>query len=118
MSNEQSKEIVRQFHHFYNQGNLDQAKLLLASEFVGYIPGVPTALSRDNFKNMGEAYLTAFPGSQSETIDVIEEGDSAAAYGVFHGTHTREFMGIPATGKSFTMGWMHFFRVCDGRIVE
>jgi len=118
MSNPHAKEIVRQFHRFYNQGDLDQAKLLLAPDFTGYIPCTPTALSRDEFKTMGEAYLAAFPGSRSETLSTIEEGDSVAAYGVFYGTHTREFMGIPATGKSFTMGWIHFFRLCDGKIVE
>lgn len=115
MSTEQNKEIVRQFHQFYNQGNLDAAKQLLTHDFVGYIPGTSSALSRDEFKNMGEAYLAAFPDSRSETLDLIAEGNTVAAHGVFHGTNLREFMGIPATGKSFTMGWVHFFRVSDGK---
>ncbi len=118
MSTEQNKEIVRQFHQFYNQGNLDAAKQLLAPDFVGYIPGTPTALSRDEFKTMGEAYLAAFPGSRSETLDLIAEGNTLAAHGVFQGTNLRDFMGIPATGKSFTMDWAHFFRVSGGKIVE
>ena len=118
MSTEQNKQVVRQFHVFYNQGNLERAKELLAPNFVAYVVGAPAPLSRDEFKYAGEAYLSAFPGSQSETLAVIAEGDSVAAHGSFRGTHKNDFMGIPATGKSFTINWMHFFRLSEGKITE
>jgi steroid delta-isomerase-like uncharacterized protein len=118
MSTEQNKQVVRRFHEYYNQGNLDEAAALLAPNFMGYVSGAPGPLARDDFKNTGAAYLAAFPKSESRTVNIIAEGDTVAAYGVFRGTQTGDFMGIPATGKQVQFTWTHFFRLSEGKIVE
>ena len=36
----------------------------------------------------------------------------------FRGTHTGEFMGVPATGKQIQVRGIEIWRCADGRIVE
>ena len=33
-------------------------------------------------------------------------------------TPTGDFMGVPATGRSYTIGEIHWFRLADGKIAE
>lgn len=47
---------------------------------------------------------------------LIADGEWAACYGHVEGTHSKEFMGIPATGKRVKIPYMDFWHVVDGRI--
>ena len=37
---------------------------------------------------------------------------------VAKGTHTKEFMGVPATGKDVEISGVNIFRIAGGKIVE
>jgi steroid delta-isomerase-like uncharacterized protein len=50
--------------------------------------------------------------------DMIAEGDRVAVRLTAHATHRGDFMGMPATGKSYTISETHIFRVRDGKVVE
>lgn len=50
--------------------------------------------------------------------DMVAEGDRVAVRLTASGTPTGDFMGVPATGKTYRIGEMHWFRLADGRIVE
>jgi len=50
--------------------------------------------------------------------DMIAEGDKVVARYVAHGTPQGDFMGIPATGKAFTMTAIDILRFEDGKIAE
>jgi predicted ester cyclase len=49
---------------------------------------------------------------------MIAEGDKVATRKTFHGTHEGEFMGIPPSGRSVSMGLIDVVRIDDGRVVE
>jgi predicted ester cyclase len=49
---------------------------------------------------------------------MITEGDKVATRKTFHGTHEGEFMGIPPSGRSVSMGLIDIVRILDGRVVE
>jgi steroid delta-isomerase-like uncharacterized protein len=51
-----------------------------------------------------------------EVVDVIVAGEKAAAEVVFHATQMREFLGIPATGKSVRAPYTAFYEVRAGKI--
>jgi predicted ester cyclase len=45
-------------------------------------------------------------------------GDSAVLEAVFTGTHTGDFAGVPATGRTVRLPYAVAYRVADGRITE
>jgi len=44
--------------------------------------------------------------------------DKVATRKTFHGTHEDEFMGIPPSGRSVSMGLIDIVRISEGRVVE
>jgi predicted ester cyclase len=50
--------------------------------------------------------------------EMLAEGDKVAYRLTVTGTHTREFMGIPATGKRITLTETHIDQVANGKIVR
>ena len=50
---------------------------------------------------------------------IIADDDMVSVIGRFSGTHTGSFMGIPATGKSFSNGPIHItYKVAGEKIVD
>ena len=62
--------------------------------------------------------MKAFPDSQVTIDDMIAEGDQVVTKKTFSGTHTGDFVGIPATGKRVTLQFVDIMRLRDGKIVE
>ena len=50
--------------------------------------------------------------------EMLAEGDKVAYRLTVTGTHTGEFMGIPATGKRITLTETHIDHVANGKIVR
>jgi len=63
-------------------------------------------------------FRRAFPDSYFTVEDMVAEGDKVATRKTFHGTHGGEFMGIPPSGRSVSMGLIDIVRISDGRVVE
>ena len=53
-----------------------------------------------------------------EVHDAVAEGDRVAVRLTSRARQTGDFMGMPATGRSYEIEEMHWFRVADGRIRE
>jgi predicted ester cyclase len=64
-------------------------------------------------------FRRAFPDSYFTVEDMMAEADKVATRKTFHGTHDEgEFMGIPPSGRSVTMGLIDIMRISEGRVVE
>jgi steroid delta-isomerase-like uncharacterized protein len=50
--------------------------------------------------------------------EVFAAGDRVVENWTFHGTHTGEFLGVPATGKQLTVRGVEIWRLDRGQIVE
>ena len=69
-------------------------------------------------KQMVGMFVTSFPDLKATTSELIAEDDKVVGLMTATGTHTGEFMGIPASGKSFTMSEIHVVRIVEGLAVE
>jgi predicted ester cyclase len=118
MSAEQNKSIVLRFHEAFNNADLGTAETLFDVNAIAHFPGMPGPLDMQAFKQVGAAYLAAFPKGETTVETAIAEGDVVATRGTYRGTQHSEFMGISATGKTVEITWMAFSRVVDGKIVE
>jgi len=116
---ERNKAVIRRFvDEVQNEKNEAAYDELNDPEFVNLSspPGVPS--DREGGKLYLWGFLNAFPDSHVTIDDMIAEGDRVVTKKTFTGTHTGDFAGIPATGKTVTLQYVDIMRVREGRIVE
>src|SRR5215216_3001739 len=118
MSIEENKRIVRRYQEIYNSNNLKDLGEVISENLrtPRIMPGIPSGIS--GAKAAHEIMLTGFPDYQTRIDDLIAEADKVVARVTMTGTHTGEFMGIPATGKRVEFSGMYIARIELGKIVE
>jgi steroid delta-isomerase-like uncharacterized protein len=119
VSDEDNKALVRRFvDEVQSAGNIDLIDEICSPEFVNHsaLPGIPADC--EGIKIVTAMFRRAFPDSYFTVEDMVAEGDKVATRKTFHGTHEGEFMGIPPSGRSVSMGLMDIVRISEGRVVE
>ncbi len=119
VSAEDNKALVRRFvDEVQSKGNTDLIDEICSAEFVNHSapPGIPPDC--EGIKILTAMFRGAFPDSYFTVEDMIAEGDKVATRKTFHGTHEGEFMGIPPSGRSVSMGLIDIVRISEGRVVE
>jgi steroid delta-isomerase-like uncharacterized protein len=120
MSPEENKDIVRRFQagmmEAFRTGNLDTIQDTVHPDCVFGMPGMPSTV--EGMKQALPAFRTAFPDIRMTLGEMLADGDSVAYRITVTGTHTGEFMGIPATGKRVTFTETHIDRIHNGLIVR
>ena len=120
MSAEQNKALIRQMvEEVFNKGNFDKVDEYLAPNFVEHEelpPGIPRG--REGLKVLTAMMRSAFPDFKATFHDVITEGDKVVIRMTWSGTQKGEFMGIPPTGKSISIGVIDIIRVTGDKGVE
>lgn len=118
MSSEGSKAVVQRFRDALNAGDLEAAVAIFAPNAVIHMQSAQEPLTRDRFRQMGQAMLSAFTGGGATVEDMIVDGDMVVSRLTFRGTHTGDLMGLPPTGRSVAIAETVVDRVADGQIVE
>ncbi len=119
MSAEENKAIIRQFaEEGLNKHNFDAIERLLAPNYTNYFPGAPSPLNTNSFRQATDELFTAFPDLHLELHEMIAEGDAVAARYTMRGTQQGPFQGMPATGKTISVGGTAFYHVKDGKMVD
>jgi uncharacterized protein len=72
----------------------------------------------DSVKAYYANYLTGFSDISFTIKDVFGQGDKIVKHWNFSGTHTGDFFGIPATGKTVSIDGVTLVRMSDGKIAE
>jgi steroid delta-isomerase-like uncharacterized protein len=108
----------RFFDEVVNGRNLDAVDELIAPDFVEHEELPDLAPGREGVKQFFEMIRAGLPDFRMELEDLIAEGDKAVARSALTGTHSGEFMGIPATGRSVHVQVIDIVRISGGRIVE
>jgi predicted ester cyclase len=77
-----------------------------------------TVTSVERFKRTALALHEGFPDWNSIIDEQVAVGDTVITRYTVQGTHTRDFLGIPPTGKRIDIAEVVFFRFVNGRIRE
>ncbi len=117
-SEEQNEALIRQVLELINDRNLDAAFEFYAPDYIYHGPGGQELRGRDAIRGLWAVFLTGFPDLHSTVDDVISEGDKLVLRWTVQGTHTGEFLGIPASNKQMTLPITEIFRIADGQLVE
>src|SRR6516225_1548494 len=102
----------------FTQGKFEVIDELVAADYVEHqeFPGLePT---REGLEKFVQLFHAAFSDINVETLSVGVDGDELWVHSIFTGTHTGEFMGIPATGRSVSLAMMDRVKVRDDKAVE
>jgi steroid delta-isomerase-like uncharacterized protein len=116
-------EGVELIGRFYEEilcgGDFDVLDELTADDFVDHEEGVPgQPPGKEGVKFFVTTMRTAFPDLQAEIGPTLESGDLASAHVTLKGTHKGDFMGVPASDKSFEIDTVDIIRVEGGRCAE
>ena len=118
MTVEENKRVVRRFYdEVLNSKAIDVLPELAVAEYEEHdmLPGQGTGLAglRDRVTMLTDAI------DQHFTLeDIIAEGDRVVVRWTTKATQVGEFLGIPATGKSYTIPGIDIYRLQDGRMAE
>jgi len=74
------------------------------------------AKGSEAIRKVYEAWLASFPDAQFEAEAPIVDGDRVAQVAMVTGTDMGGFMGLPPTGKRFTMPMVFLVDIKDGKI--
>ncbi len=105
--------VERMFDEIINQGRLELIDELFDPEFQSVTS--QGTLDRDAFKDYVRMWRTGFPDVHCEVGDFVVEGDKVAWSVRATGTHTGDFPGIPATGRSVDFESLNIGEFRDGR---
>ncbi len=114
----ETDELVRRFYEdVLVSGDLVALDELATSDYEEHdpLPGQGDGLQglKDRVSTLREGLDPRF------TIeDVISEGDRLVVRWTNSGTHVGDFLGIPATNKSFSVAGIDIYRVSDGKLAE
>jgi len=119
MTTDKNTGLIQRFtEKFINTADPAVAKELIASTAIFHVPGMPPLRGPDGYLGLIAMLRAGFPDVQWTLDDTVAAGDKVAARFTMRGTHHGDFMGVPATGKAFTITSMAIYRITDGQIVE
>jgi steroid delta-isomerase-like uncharacterized protein len=118
MAKDQDKDLVRRFvREVFVEGRSASVDELVAEDFRSHTWG-PDGLGKDGLKMVTVRMAGVFTDVDFVVEDLIAENDRVVARLTASGTQVGEFMGLPSSGKRYTIGEIHIFRMAHGRIVE
>jgi steroid delta-isomerase-like uncharacterized protein len=112
-----NKMLIRRYYDFMNQNNLPSEDFL-SPEFIFHDPGMPDVNDLAGVRQFIAGCNDAFEDQRGTIEDIIAEGDKVVCRWSWRGTHKRDFMGIPATGKHAIMTGVSIYRIFGGKIQE
>lgn len=109
---------LRRLYDLLNAGDLDGFGALLADDFVEHEETPGLSPTKDGVLEFFRMYRAAFPDLHMAPEDVVANGEKVVARVRATGTHQGEFMGMPATGKSFDVQLIDIMRFADDGLVH
>jgi steroid delta-isomerase-like uncharacterized protein len=112
-------ELVRAGFQAFNAGDVGECLAHIAPDLIINLTELPEPQhGREAWRQGFEMMRHAFPDLRAEIEDIVAAQDKIAVRVRFRGTHTGEFLGFPATGRTVEYVSHEFYRIADGLIAE
>lgn len=123
MSTEENKAVVRRwFDEVLSRGDLDALDSICAECHPQFavVRGVmePAPLGMSGLKSLITGLRSAFPDLQATVEEQIAEADKVVTRVTIRGTQEGEFLGMPATGRSFTIPGVSIWEVRGNLLIQ
>ena len=118
MTPDDNKALVRRFiEEIFVEGRFATVDELLADDFVGHT-WPSTGDGKADLKRAIERTSSALSDPVFEIEDMIAEDDRVAVRLTATAKQVGTFMGIPPSGRSYSIGEIHIFRIRDGQVTD
>ena len=118
MSADQNRETVRRiFEEGINNRNFTYFDEAIAPNYANHSMPAPSP-GPEGLRQVVGTFVSGFPDMQITLEDLIADGDRVCTRGAWRGTHTGEFMGIPATGRKIEVPYIDIWRMENGKAVD
>ena len=116
MTIQENKALVRRFiFEVFEQGRLEAVDELCAEDFIGHTWG---EIDRDGLRGAMKRVTQALADVHFTVEDEIAEDDRVAVRVTASAKQVGEIAGQRGTGRRYTIGEIHIFRVRDGKVIE
>ncbi len=109
---------IRGFYETVSDGAFERLDEFLAPEFTTHEQSPGVEPDRAGTKQFFAMMKDSFPDFRMTVDDVLVQGDTAAVRLRMSGTHRGEFMGAPATNKSFEVETIDIVKFRDDQAIE
>lgn len=115
---DENKALVRRFiDEIFLKGSPEAVDELLADDFVPHNWG-KTGAGKQAMTDAIKRASAGLSDTRMTIEDVIAEGDRVAVRLTSHAVQTGPFMGLPPSGKPYTIEEIHIFRIEAGKVAE
>ncbi|MBV9452335.1 MAG: ester cyclase [Streptosporangiaceae bacterium] len=112
-------ELVRAAAEAFNLGDADLCTALMTPDFVINLAELPEPQrGREMWRQNFGILKHAFPDIRAHIEDIFAAQDKVAVRVRLRGTHSGEFLGFAATGRTIEYISHEFYRIADGLIAE
>jgi steroid delta-isomerase-like uncharacterized protein len=113
-------ELIQRFYdEMLSEGDLSKLDDLVTDSVVDHEEGLPgQPEGKEGVAFFVNTLRGAFSDINATMGQSLESGDMAAAQVTITGRHTGEWMGVPASDKSFEIECIDMIRVEDGKCAE
>jgi steroid delta-isomerase-like uncharacterized protein len=111
----------RYFDVVANEGNLDVADEIFASDYQHHDPANPDPrpmIGSQAVKDHLTSLRGAFPDLIFDIDDIVAEGEGIVVRWTARGTNDGDYFGMPATGKKIEITGMNTWVTRDGKAIE
>ncbi len=121
-SNKQVEENIAKYtavwDEIINDGKLDLINNTNFDPEITLIYSPENVVGIDAFKNYYSNFTTGFSNPEFSIVSIFGQGDKLVKHWKFKGTHSGDFFGIPATGKSIEVEGSTIAVMKNGRIAQ
>ena len=118
MSADKNIALVNRVLELINSRNLDEAFEFYDLDYIYHGPGGQELQGRSGIRGLWELFFAAFPDLVASVDEIFSVDNKVVLRWTIRGTHTGEFLGLPASNKSFTLPITEIFRTENGRLLE
>jgi steroid delta-isomerase-like uncharacterized protein len=119
MSAQDNTAVVRRYYdEVLNHGRVASLTELAVEDYVEHDPFPGQGNGRTDLQRRVETLLGAFAPCSFVLEDVVAADDRVVVRWTSTGTHSGEFLGMPATHRDYTISGIDIHRLESGRMAE
>ncbi|HZJ26463.1 MAG TPA: ester cyclase [Acidimicrobiia bacterium] len=118
MSEENIAIVRRLTEEGFVGGKIEVIDDLVAENCVDHDPMPEQPAGREGQRGVCQMVVSGLSDRTVANHYLVAAGDTVTESWTFHGTHTGDFMGVPATGRQIEIRGIEIWRCANGKIVE